>query len=42
MGTLPLYTQPESVMCYIGFHGTRTPAHKVSVAYCAWRVVCGH
>ncbi len=35
MGTLPLYTQPESVMCYIGFHGTRTPAHKVS-----WRILC--
>jgi hypothetical protein len=38
MGTLPDYTQPESVMCYIGFHGTRTPAHKVSCIRqpCSW------
>jgi len=28
LGTVPSYAQPESVMCYIGFHGTRTPAHK--------------
>jgi hypothetical protein len=40
MGTLPPHTQPESVMCYIGFHGTRTPAHKVSCnALCG--TLCG-